>query len=202
MLYAEPKEHKHFRPGTQPRGSVTGVTEQLLRSCRPATEVSRALRARVSRGVSPRVSPKTGVSDGVFHGMSPKPFGPRTPECPKSVPRVSPECLGHLFDTLGTHSRDTHSRARGPKGPKGPEGPEGPGDTPWDTPSDTPVFGDTLGDTRSPGTLGPEGRETSVGRRDRKAIVYVPNVCVLKVCSASAGVTETRCAKGNTTSVS
>ena len=86
--------------------------------------------------VSPRVSPKTGVSDGVSHGVSPGPFGPRAPECPKSVPRVSPECPGHLFDTLGTPFG--HSGAGGPKGPK---------DTPWDTPSDTPVFGDTLGDT-------------------------------------------------------
>ena len=26
VLCAEPKEHKHFRPGTRPGGSVTGVT--------------------------------------------------------------------------------------------------------------------------------------------------------------------------------
>ena len=30
VLCAEPKEHKHFRPGTQPGGSVTGVTEKLF----------------------------------------------------------------------------------------------------------------------------------------------------------------------------
>ena len=37
VLCAKPKEHKHFRPGTrpggsgtQPRGSVTGVTEKLF----------------------------------------------------------------------------------------------------------------------------------------------------------------------------
>ena len=34
----------------------------------------------------------------------PEPFGPRAPECPTSVPRVSPECSGHFFDTLGTLS--------------------------------------------------------------------------------------------------
>ena len=30
VLCAEPKEHKHFRPGTRPVGSVTGVTEKLF----------------------------------------------------------------------------------------------------------------------------------------------------------------------------
>ena len=29
-VYAEPKEHKHFCPGTQPGGPVTGVTEKLF----------------------------------------------------------------------------------------------------------------------------------------------------------------------------
>ena len=29
-LCAEPKEHKHFRPGTWPGGSVTGVTDKLF----------------------------------------------------------------------------------------------------------------------------------------------------------------------------
>ena len=28
VVCAEPKEHKHFRPGTRPGGSVTGVTEK------------------------------------------------------------------------------------------------------------------------------------------------------------------------------
>ena len=49
-----------------------------LQPPRPATGVSRALRARSVPGVS------LGVSLG--------PFGPRAPECPKSVPRVSREC--------------------------------------------------------------------------------------------------------------
>ena len=30
VLCAEVKEHKHFRPGTRPGGSVTGVTEKLF----------------------------------------------------------------------------------------------------------------------------------------------------------------------------
>ena len=30
VLCAEPKEHKHFRPGTRPGGSVTGVTQKLF----------------------------------------------------------------------------------------------------------------------------------------------------------------------------
>ena len=85
-------------------------------------------------GVSDRVSPKMGVSEGVSHGVSKR--------CPDSVPGVS----GHLFDTVGTPF--WHSGARGPKGP---------GDTPWDTPLDTPSFGDTLSD--SPGHFGPEGPE-------------------------------------------
>ena len=97
-----------------------------LQPPRPATEVSRALRARSVPGVS------LGVSLG--------PFGLRAPECPKSVPRVSPECQkgvpdtprtlsGHFLDTpepgarrapetprgtLPGHSRDTS----GPKGPR------------------------------------------------------------------------------------
>ena len=39
-------------------------------------------------------------------GVSPGPFqiGPRALECPKNVPRESPECPEHLFDTLGTLS--------------------------------------------------------------------------------------------------
>ena len=125
-----------------------------LRSRRPATGVSRALRARVSQGVFPRVSPKTGVSDGVFNGVSP---GPEAPECSRSVSRASPECQKGVPDTLGTLSGyflDTPEPE-----PKGR-------DTPWDTPSDTPVFGDTPRDTRAR-----RARETPVaGRRDRKSI--------------------------------
>ena len=30
VLCAEPKEHKHFCPGTRPEGSVTGVTKKLI----------------------------------------------------------------------------------------------------------------------------------------------------------------------------
>ena len=30
VLCAEPEEHKHFRPGTRPGGSVTGVTDELV----------------------------------------------------------------------------------------------------------------------------------------------------------------------------
>ena len=101
----------------------------LLQTPRPATGVSRALRARSV----PRVS--FGASLGLF--------GPRAPECPKSVPRVSPsvprvspECSGHLFDTLGTLSGrflDTPEPGarRAPETPRrtlpghfGPEGPE------------------------------------------------------------------------------
>ena len=85
-----------------------------LRSRRPTTGVSRVLRARVSW----EVSPKTGVSDGVSHGVFQAPFGPRAPECPKSVPRVSPECLDTFLtpgDTLGTLFG--HFGVRGPKGP-------------------------------------------------------------------------------------
>ena len=51
---------------------------QELQPPRLATGVSQALRARSIPG----------VSLGVFLG----PFVPRAPGCPKSVPRVSPEC--------------------------------------------------------------------------------------------------------------
>ena len=75
-------------------------------SPRPATGASRALRARSVPGVSPKVSPNTGgVQGSVRQGVSRVLRAP-APECPKSVPRVSPECPGHLFlhsgDTLGT----------------------------------------------------------------------------------------------------
>ena len=117
-----------------------------LRSRRPATGVSRALRARSvpesvpENGGCPRECP-TG--------------------CPKSVPRVSPECPGHLFDTPGTlsgHFLDT------------PE--PGARRALWTLrrtlPRTAPVFGDTLGDT--PGTLrARRARETPVaGQRDHK----------------------------------
>ena len=94
-------------------------------------------RPEVSSGVSPRVSSKTGVSEGVSHGESPPgPFGPRARACPKSVPRVSPQCLAHLFGTPRTLSGTFWDTSR-------------------DTPSDTPVFEDILGDTSGPKLKGP-----------------------------------------------
>ena len=97
-------------------------------------------------GVSPRVSPKTGVSDRMSHGVSPGLFGPRGPECPKSVPRVSPECQsipdtlgklsGHFLDTPETGAR------RAPRTPRG-------------TLCRTPPFSGTLSG-RLAGTEGPE----------------------------------------------
>ena len=101
-----------------------------LRSRRPATRVSRALRARVSRGVSPRVS-QQGVSEGVSPGV---------PGCPQSVSRVS----GHLFDTPETssgHFLDTPE----------PGARRGPG-TPQETVRRTPPFSGTLSEAL-PGTL-------------------------------------------------
>ena len=89
---------------------------------RPATGVSRALRARSVLGVS--------------LGVSPGPFGPQAPECPKSVPRVSPECQKGVLDTPGTlsgHFWDTpepgaQRALETPRGTLpghfGPEGPE------------------------------------------------------------------------------
>ena len=95
-----------------------------------------------------------GVRRSVPRGV-PGPLGPRAPECPKSVLRVSPKCQKGVPDTLGTlsgHFLDT---------------PEPPGDTPRDTLSDTPVFWDTLGDTPRD-TRARGARETLVaGRRDR-----------------------------------
>ena len=87
--------------------------------------------------------------------MSPEPFGPRAPECPKSVPRVSPECQKGVPDTPGTLSGHFgHSGARGPKGS---------GDTPSDTPSDTPHFwGHSRG--HSGDTSGPKGPRDSCSR--------------------------------------
>ena len=103
----------------------------------------------MSRGASPRVSPKTGVSEGVSHEALRGPGSRVSKMCPESVPGVS----GTPFDTRTLFG---HSEAQSPKGP-------GPGDTQWDN----PVFGDTLGDT----TSGPSGpRERSVaGPGVRKA---------------------------------
>ena len=100
-------------------------------------------------GRSLRVSPKTGVSRGCPAGCPWGVFGPRAPECSKSVPRVSGTLFGHSGHTLGIVFG--HSRARGPKGFR---------DTSWDTLLDTPVFGDTLGDTPRD-TFGPKGPKDS-----------------------------------------
>ena len=90
------------------------------------------------------VSPKVGVSDGVSGGVSPGPFGPRAPECPKTVPRVSPE-YQKVSRTLRGHSRDTFW-------------------TPPPTLRRTPRFSGTLRQTLQE-SLGPFARETPVGGR-------------------------------------
>ena len=77
-----------------------------LRSRRPATGVSRAFRPRVSRGVSPRVSTKTGVSQSVPRNV---PGTLRAPgsRVPKKVSRECPQSVWNTFLTLRRHSRDT-----------------------------------------------------------------------------------------------
>ena len=77
-----------------------------LRTPRPATGVSRTLWAEVS----PACPRKRGLSERVSDGVSLGPFGPRAPECLKSVPRVSPECQKGVPDTpetLSGHFLDT-----------------------------------------------------------------------------------------------
>ena len=121
---------------------------------------------RPGTGESPQECPrKRGVSEGVSDGVSVGPFGLRALECPKSFPRVSPECPGYLFDTpvtLSGHFLDTpESGARRAL------------QTPRRTLTQTPpVFRDTLRDT--PGTLrARRARETPVpGRRVPK--LYPP----------------------------
>ena len=87
-------------------------------------------------------------------GVSLEPFGPRAPKCPKSVPRVSPECQKGVRIPRG-HSRDTFWTLRSP-------GPEGPQRHPEGHPEDTP------------GTLRAlRARETPVaGRGDYKFFAY------------------------------
>ena len=106
---------------------------------RPATGVSRAVRARSVPRVSLRVSPQRGCPKEC-PTLSLGPFGPRAPECPKSVLRVSSECEKGVLDSPGTlsgHFLDTQS----------------------DTPP-PPVFGDT------PGTLqARRAQETPVAGR-------------------------------------
>ena len=106
---------------------------------KPTLRTLRALRARSVPGLFRRVSRKPGVFEGVSHRVSPGPFRPQTRKCPKSVPRVSPECPGHLLDTPGTLSGyflDT------------PE--PGVRSTPWDTPSETSGFRGHSRDTSGP----------------------------------------------------
>ena len=88
------------------RGVETMVARPWGRVATPATNyrgLSRPSGPSVPE-VSPRVSPKAVVSQGVSHGMFPGPLGRVSPECPKIVRRVSPECPGHFLVTLGTLS--------------------------------------------------------------------------------------------------
>ena len=150
---AESKIVSEFTSGE----SIFGLLQDL-RTPRPATGVSRALRGPKCPGECPQECPrKRGVSDGVSDGVSLGPFGPQAPECPKSVPRVSPECLGHLSQTLRGHSRDTFWTLRSP----GPEGPQRhPGHS-----VGHPPFSGTLSGTL-PGTLrARRARETPVAGR-------------------------------------
>ena len=140
-------EHISRTFGLSNAGKPQTVTN--LENPRPATGVSRALRAR-SVECSRECPRKRGVSEGVSDGVSPGPFGPRTPECPKSDPRVSPECQRGVR-TLRGHSRDTFWTLRSP----GPE-------EPWRHP-----VGHSLGHPPFAGTLsgtlrehfGPKGPE-------------------------------------------
>ena len=95
---------------------------------------------QVSRGVSPRVSPKTGgVRRSVRRGVSGALRAPGSgvsKKCPESVPGVSGTPCWHSGDTFGTLFG--HSGAWGPKGPR---------DTRRTLRRTPPVFGDTLGDT-------------------------------------------------------
>ena len=124
-----PKLHRKFHHQTSLRGygSCRAPREhkqrrnrqKMSKSCpkmatpRPAIGVSQALRARSGSGSVPETE-RVRVSCPT--------------ECPKSVPRVSPECRRGVPDTLRTlsgHFLDT------------PETLRGPGDTPWDTPGNT-----------------------------------------------------------------
>ena len=61
---------------------------------------------------------------GVSLGVSLRPFAPRAPQCPKSVPRVSQECQKGVLDNVGTlsgHFLDTAEPGarRAPETPRG-----------------------------------------------------------------------------------
>ena len=67
---------------------------------------------RVSGSVPESVPENGSVRRSVPRNV-PAALGPRAPECPKNVPRVSPECQKGVSDTLGTLFRDTRApRAR------------------------------------------------------------------------------------------
>ena len=127
VLLRKTTSYTHRRSCAEPEGATATknqmvVEQSLLQPPRPATGVSRALRARSLPGVS--------------FGVSLGPFAPRAPECPKSVPRVSPECqkgVPHTPGTLSGHFSDTPEPGarRAPETPRGtlpghfgPEGPE------------------------------------------------------------------------------
>ena len=133
--------------------SALGIGPLGLQPPRPATGVIRALRAGSVSGVSPRVSPKTGVSEGGVRRGVPGPLWTRAPECPKSVPRVSPECQKGVW-TLRGHSRDTFWTLRTPVIAPG---------RPHRTLPQTPPFSGTPSGTL-PRHFGPEGTEDSCSR--------------------------------------
>ena len=131
-----------------------------MRTPRPAAGISRTLRARSVLGsVSESVPENGGVRGNVPRGVSGL-FGPRAPEYPKSVPRVCPECLEHLFDTLGTLFG--HSGARGPKVPETPRG----------TFPRTPPFSGTLSETLPRTLRARKARETPVAGRGVRNLVH------------------------------
>ena len=105
----------------------------------------------VSRpGGSERVSPKIRVSEELSEGVSRGPLWPRPQECPKGVPRVSPECQKGVR-TLRRHSRDTFWTLLGP----GPQGP--PRHSARHSLGHPDFWGHSLG--HSGGHFGPEGPE-------------------------------------------
>ena len=122
----------------------TPLGEKYVLHCDPAGLLQESLGP-----FGPEVSPecprecprKRGVSERVSDWVFPGPEGPRAPECPKSVPRVSKRCPGHSRDTLGTLFGHPVGHSLG----------------------HPPVFRDTLGDT--PGdTSGPKGPRDSCSR--------------------------------------
>ena len=137
---------------------------EILRTPRPATGVSRPLRARsvprVSPRMSPRVSPKTGGCPRECPtGVSGSLRAPRSgvsKKCPESVPGVWNRCPGHSGDALGTLFG--HSGARGAKGTrKHPVG-------------HSLRHGDALGDTSGP--KGPRDSSSRPGGSQRKSLRY------------------------------